>query len=285
MLVVLSSGILVSCDKLLTGGDDEGGKAWAVLVGVSQYRVPSFNLRYADDDALDFFDALVRGKNWAPSDITVLLNGSATKGAIAAAISAAGSEMATGDKFVFFFSGHGTFGPDLDPVDEPDGRDEFLVPHDALSNSIANDISDDELELWLSALPTNNIYVVLDSSFSGGFIRRLRADGRLKFIDRGLTVPPAKGLDGMTRDLIRSGYVVQTASAANESPLESNVLRNGVFTFYLTEGLLGPANPDGEFITAQQAFSYAAPRATAFFSGQHAQQSDQHGGPYNLIQQ
>jgi uncharacterized caspase-like protein len=247
--------------------------------------VPSFNLRYADDDALDFFDALVRGRNWAPSDITVLLNGSATKSAIASAIATVGSKMSSGDKFVFFFSGHGTIGPDLPPVDEPDGRDEYIVPHDALSNSSAGDISDDELEGWLSALPTNRVLVILDSSFSGGFLKRLRSEGRLKFIDRGLAIPPAKGHDGMTRELIRSGFIVQTASAANESPLESNVLRNGVYTYYLVEGLLGPANPDGDFITAQQGFSYAAPRATAFFSGQHAQQSDSHGGPYNLIQQ
>jgi hypothetical protein len=73
-----------------------------------------------------------------------------------------------------------------------------------------------------------------------------------------------------------------TASAANESPLESNILRNGVFTYYLVEGLLGAANPDGELITAQQDFEYAAPRSTAFYSGQHPQYSGR-GTPFTLI--
>jgi hypothetical protein len=283
VLVLFLALTFSACGNLLTGGSDDGGDSWAVIVGISLYQVPSFNLKWADDDALDFYDALVRGRNWTPSRMTPLLNSAATKSAIGSAISNIGSQMSSNDKFVLYFSGHGTTGADQPPVDEPDGVEEFLVPHDALSNSNANDISDDELEAWLTALPTNNILVVLDASFSGGLIRgRSQAQGRLKFIDRGLTTIQARGLDDMTRDLNRPGWIAMTASAANESPLESNILRNGVFTYYLVEGLLGPANPDGDLITAQQAFYYAAPRATAFYSGQHPQLSDR-GAPFTLI--
>ncbi len=272
-----------ACGDLLTGGSDEGGDNWAVIVGISNYQVPSFNLKWADNDALDYYDALVRGRNWEPSRMTALLNSAATKSAIDSAIANTGSRMSSNDKFVLFFSGHGTTGPDQPPIDEPDGVEEYLVPHDALSNSNANDISDDELESWLASLPTSNILVVIDASFSGGLIRgRTQAQGRMKFIDRGLTTIQGRGLDDMTRDLNRPGWIVMTASAANESPLESNILQNGVFTYFLVEGLLGAANPDGDRITAQQSFEYAAPRSTAFYSGQHPQYSGR-GIPFTLI--
>ena len=274
-----------ACNNSVTGSSDGGGN-YAVVVGISQYRVPSFNLRFADDDALDYFNALIQGSNWDPSRITVLLNGAATRDAIISAINNVGGSLSSGDKFVFFFSGHGTKGPDIDPIDEPDGLDEYIVPHDALSNSPANDIRDDELEIIIGSLPTSNVLCVFDSSFSGGIIKsRLAPSGRVKYIDRGIpAVAQGNSVDGLFKDLdVVPGIITQTASASNESPLESNVLRNGVFTYYLVEGMAGPANPNGPTITAQEAFSYAAPRSTAFFSGMHPQQRDNRGSPFTII--
>jgi hypothetical protein len=286
LVVLAAAGLtLTACGDSITGSSD-GGANRAVVVGVSAYRVPSFNLSFADDDALDYFNALIQGTNWSPGEVTVLLNGQATRDAIINAINAVGGSLGSDDKFVFFFSGHGTKGPDLDPLDEADGLDEYIVPHDALSNSHANDIRDDEFELIITGLPTKNVLVVLDSSFSGGMIKsRFAPAGRVKFIDRGIvSAARMRKPDGGFKDLDRApGVITQTASASNESPLESSSLRNGVFTFYMVEGMLGAANPDGDRITAQQAFSYAAPRSTAFFSGMHPQQQDNRGSPYTLI--
>ena len=81
-VLIISSAVTFSgCSDLLTGGSDGGGESWAVIVGISLYQVPSFNLRWADDDALDYYDALVRGSNWVPSRMTPLLNSAATKSA------------------------------------------------------------------------------------------------------------------------------------------------------------------------------------------------------------
>lgn len=287
-LIALSATtfILTACDSSPTGSSGGGGATRAVVVGISQYQVPSFNLSFADDDALDYFNALVQGSNWEPSEITVLLNGQATRSAIIDAINNVGGSLGSDDKFVFYFSGHGTFGPDLDPIDEADGVDEYIVPHDALSNSAANNIRDDEFEIIIRSLPTKNVLVVLDSSFSGGMIKSGFAPaGKVKFVDQGLMIgAPVRRPDGMFKDLdVAPGVITQTASQSNQSPLESSALRNGVFTFYLVEGMLGPADPDGDSITAQEAFSYAAPRATAFNPGQNARQQDNRGGPYTLI--
>ncbi len=251
-LVLLGS----SCSELLTGGSDDGQNNYAVIVGVASYRDSSFNLSWADDDAREFFDALVRGKNWEPSRITILIDNAATKSAITSAITSTGNRMSSDDKFVFYFSGHGRFDTDQPPSDEGDGRDEYLQPTDTLRNSRANDISDDVLVALLSALPTNNVLVVLDSSFSGGFLD----------------------------DLSQPGYMAMTASAANESPLEeSNFLRNGVFTFYLVEGMRGPASSDGQRISAQEAFEYAEGRTRAFNPGQNPRLVDRRGRSFLLI--
>lgn len=274
-----------ACGNSITGSSD-GGKNHAVIVGVSNYRVPSFNLNYAAKDAGDYRAALIAGSNWDPSTITTLLNSQATRSAIISAISSVGGSLSSDDKFVFFFSGHGTKGPDVVPIDEPDGLDEYIVPHDALSNSHANDIRDDELELIIASLPTRNVLVVLDSSFSGGMIKsRMTSNGKVKYIDRGIpAVSHAASVDGMFKDLdVVPGIITQTASASNESPIESSTLRNGVFTFFLVEGMAGPANPGESVITAQNSFAYAAPRSTAFFSGMHPQQRDNRGSQYTLI--
>lgn len=267
-----------------TGPSDSGSNR-ALLVGISQYQVSRFNLSYADNDALDYYNALIQGTNWSPDQVTLLLNGAATRDAIIAAINNVGGQLGSGDKFVFFYSGHGTRGPDVDPLDEADGLDEYIVPHDGLPNSNARDIRDDELEIIFSGLPTRNILAVFDSSFSGGLIKsRMGPGGKIKYIDRGIPVDAGTGKsDGFFKDLdILRGMITQTASASNESPLESSALRNGVFTFYLVEGMAGPAS-DGPTITAQEAFSYAAPRSTAFFSGMRPRQQDNRGSPFTLV--
>jgi uncharacterized caspase-like protein len=213
--------------------------------------------------------------------MTLLLNSQATKAGIRDAIFATAGRMGPDDFFVFFFSGHGTWGPDFPPVDEVDGLDEFLIPHDALEFSFANDIRDDELENWLGAVPGNNVCVIIDSCFSAGLFK---AKDGVKFFFR----PWHEGreilsTDGIAKDVLRPGYVVMTSSDDNESSVEASVLQNGVYTFFLVEGLMGPASADGSFISAEQGHNYAAPRSTAFYPEMHPQILDMHPGPYKLI--
>ncbi len=218
--VILAAVGFAACGSS-TGPSDSGSNR-ALLVGISQYQVSRFNLSYADDDALDYFNALISGTNWSPDQVTILLNSAATRDAIIAAINNVGGQLGSDDKFVFFYSGHGTRGPDVDPLDEADGLDEYIVPHDGLPNSNARDIRDDELELIFSGLPTRNILAVFDSSFSGGLIKsRMGPGGTIKYIDRGIPADAGSGRhDGLFRDLdVVRGMITQTASASNESPL------------------------------------------------------------------
>jgi uncharacterized caspase-like protein len=183
----------------------------------------------------------------------------------------------------FYFSGRGSYGPDRPPFDEGDGLDEYLVPYDAQPNSPAGDLSDDEIEVLLSALPTNNVLVVLDVGFAGTSSRPGIPSAKERCLLRaggGPAVSP-RSVDGMSHDLARPGYVFISASQNGVAPAESGQLRNGVFTYYFVEGLRGAANT-GNKTSAQQAFGYAAPRTAAYEAGQSPQLVDNKGRKFDL---
>jgi len=259
--VLMCATLLGGCGNLITGdADGAGRKNYAIIVGISTYQSSSLNLKWADEDALDFYDALRRGKNWETDKITLLTNSSATKEAIKSAIAGLAKRAGADDQVVFYFSGRGGFDADQPPFDEGDGLDEYLVPFDALPTSSSRDLSDDELEALFSALPTNNVLIVLDTGFSGA-----SASPREKWVARTAAGHGRKplGIDGMAHDLARPGFLFISSAQAGEAGRESNELRNSVFTYHLVEGLRGAANPGKNQVTAQQAFEYAAPRTTS----------------------
>jgi uncharacterized caspase-like protein len=271
--------LLGGCGNLITGDPESAGrKNWAVIVGVSGYQSSGVDLKWADEDALDFYDALRRSRNWETDKITLLTNASATKAAITSAIGGLAKRVGADDQVVFYFSGRGSFAPDQPPFDEGDGLDEFLVPFDALPNAPSRDLSDDELEALFSSLPTNNVLIVLDTGFAA---RAGSASGREKCLVRpgaggGRSVSP-RSIDGMGHDLARPGYLLITAAQAGEAPVENNQMRNGVFTYFFVEGLRGPANAGKKAVSAQQAFEYAGPRTASAAAGQSPQLIDNRG--------
>ena len=220
-------------------------KNWAVIVGISNYQSSALNLKWAEEDALDFYDALRSSKSWETDNITLLTNGSATRDGIKAALAGLAKRVSADDQVVFYFSGRGSYGPDQPPFDEGDGLDEYLVPYDGLTTSPARDLSDDAIEALLSALPTNNVLVILDAGFTGASSRSGIPSEKEKCVLRagnGKTVAP-QSVDGMSHELARPGYIFISAAQNGTAPGESSQLRNGVFTHYFVEGLRGAANP------------------------------------------
>jgi len=274
---------LSGCGDLLTSDADTGKQNYAVVVGISSHQSGALNLKWADEDALDFYDALRRTKNWETDNITLLTNASATKDAIKSAIAGLAKRVGADDQVVFYFSGRGSYGTDQPPFDEGDGLDEYLVPADALQNSPARDLSDDELEALFSSLSTNNVLIVLDTGFA---YRGGTATGREKCLVRagagGNRAAAPRSIDGIGHDLARPGYILITAASAGDAPLESNQLRNGIFTHYFVEGLRGPANPGKKAVSAQQAFEYASPRTASAAAGQAPQLLDNRGKNFRL---
>jgi len=264
---------------------------YAVIAGISDYREVD-DLSYCDDDARDLRDALLALGNWKIANITVLINNQATKEGIRSAIQSMAGKADNDDVCLFFFSGHGDNGDDVAPLDESDDLDEYLVTYDSLLDSYANDISDDEFGLWIAALPTNKYVVLIDSCYSGGQFKALAAAKTIRTV-KGLGYRASRKGDGFASDLtsavttkdlgsVDRGIVI-SASDDDELSEESSQLQNGVFTYYLVEGLNGPADDDGDGgISAEECYAYTRPLAAAYNPDQHAQMSDNFPGELYL---
>ena len=243
---------------------------WAVIVGIEDYQSMT-DLSYTIDDAEDMEDMLVSYSNWNIENIQLLTDNGASKTGIDEAIENMALKADADDVFLFFFSGHGSNIPDEEGGDEVDRYDEVICPWDTTAE-IGNVISDDELGDWLAECK-GNVAVILDTCMSGGFTKGIEEIVKSvpnpqvpkdaiakKHFGEGL-VEHLKQRP-ISRDLNQVGYVVLMACEEDKSAYESRRLKNGVFTYYIVEGLWGPAdeiNISDDKISAEEAFYYADP--------------------------
>jgi len=256
--------------SLKVDGVDGTVNYWAVIVGIEDYESMT-DLSYTIDDAVDMEDVLVSYSNWDSNNIELLTDKMASKTGIYVAIeNMAKNENADADDvYLFFFSGHGSRIPD-DDGDEADTFDEVICPYDT-TGELENVISDDELGGWLEECK-GNIVVILDTCMSGGFATK-GAEETIKTVPNPQVPKDAiakkhfgEGLverlkqRPISRDLNQVGYVVLMACEEDKSAYESRRLKNGVFTYYIVEGLWGPADADSDKnVSAEEDFYYADP--------------------------
>lgn len=142
----------------------------ALLIGVDAYRDLPDLLGAPVNDAREMRAFLIRQLGYHYEDVKVLVDGDATRDRILGAIQewlVDGTKP--GDEIFLYFSGHGSQQPDSGG-DEPDGRDETLVPADATLDSrgeLAGMITDDEMAALLGRLADRRVHVVLDSGHAG----------------------------------------------------------------------------------------------------------------------
>lgn len=234
---------------------------YGLIVGVADYPGGG-DLQFTDDDAREIRDALLRYGNWEEANIQLLLDSAATKSAIQTAIEQIGTVADADDVVLFFFSGHGTTGPDVTPLDETDGFDEYICPY---GSTLSQYIRDDELSEWLGLLPTTNVVVILDTCYSGG---QIKVEGRTVKSLPGTPSGVVQKGDGFSADLTRrmvpkdmdddAGCVVLTASDDDELSYELFLLRNGLFSFFVIRGLerYWDWNGNGE-LSAEELFVYS----------------------------
>jgi uncharacterized caspase-like protein len=259
LFVVFTGGCLQIMEELgsITSPSlevDRGGDGvvdyWAVIVGIEDYQFIT-DLSYTIDDAVDMEDVLVSYSNWDSNNIELLTDEMASKTGVYVAIkNMAKNENADADDvYLFFFSGHGSRIPDEDsPAEESDGYDEVICPYDT-TGDLENIISDDELGGWLTECK-GNVVVILDTCMSGGFTKGM--EEKVKTFPNPHVAKDAvarrhfaEGLvehfkqQPISRDLNQEEYVVLMACEEDKSAYESRRLKNGVFTYYIVEGLGG----------------------------------------------
>lgn len=222
-------------------GEPEKPDNLAVVVGVEKYAgVPE--AQFASRDAQAVREHL-RALGYAPRNILLLTNQSATRASLARALNAWLPNRAREDSTVFFYySGHGA----------PDAKSNqaYLVPVDGDPEDLADTAYPvNELYRRLGALKVKHVIVALDSCFSGAGGRSVLAKGvrpliaKVEFSD------------------IQAGKVAAlSASRGDEISGTLAGQGHGAFTYYLLKGLNGAAADASGRVTLGALYRYLAPK-------------------------
>ena len=233
------------------------GKIWAVVVGISQYKAVQ-PLRYADKDAVAFYDYLTQHLEVPKEQTTLLLNEQATLMSLKRTL---GTELkrkaGEKDTIIVYYAGHGA--PEADAIaGDDDGLEKYIVPYDADPRDLyTTALPMREIETIFQRLSPERIIFISDSCYSGATAGRTFATASRRAVVS----------DNFLKRLSKGkGRIVLSASKASEVSEEREDLGHGIFTYYLLEGLRGSADADKDgIITVDEVYSYVSkkvPEAT-----------------------
>ena len=268
-----------SADAQLTvsGGDSlrRTGTAYLLVVGVSRYENPQYNLNYSAADATAIGEQLRTQqevlRRYQPVEVVPLLNEEATKANILLALKLlAGTEKTSPstapaalrklkkaqpeDAIVFYFSGHGT----------AHGDRFYLIPHDlgylgarakldeaGLATVFTHGVSDLELEEALRSVDADQLLFILDACNSG---QALQSDDERR---------GPMNTRGLAQLAYEKGMYVLTASQSDEVAFESAGLKHSYLAYALVEEGIKSGAADSDHngqIFLQEWLDYATER-------------------------
>lgn len=223
---------------------------WAVVIGINNY--PNIrHLKYAVNDARIFYDHLVNYNHIPAENVTLLIDQEATLTRVRSTLGThLKSKAGKDDMAIIFFAGHGATEKDVMSPDG-DGLEKYLLPYDANPKDLyATALPMGEVSRIFNRIRSERLVFFADSCYSGASggrtigITGLRANISEAFLDR-----IASG----------KGRVIMTASGANEVSAEKDDLQQGVFTYYLVQGLRGKADADKDgLITVDELYRYVS---------------------------
>jgi hypothetical protein len=221
-------------------------KIYAVVVGVGQYTaMPA--LKFPDDDAFRFYTFLKSPEGGAlpDSQVEVLTDQDATRDNILAAMRRMFLKADKNDVVVFYYSGHGLEGCFL-PVD-----------FDGYNNKLRHD----EVKAIFNQSNAKHKLCIADACHSGSLNlgEGLVAKGPAP-VSTNRLYQAFEDTDG--------GIALLMSSKSEELSLEDHGLRQGVFTYYLLQGLRGKADNNGDYIvTIKELYYFVHGRVREYTSG------------------
>jgi hypothetical protein len=220
-------------------------KIWAVIVGVGKYTaMPS--LKFSDDDAYRFFSFLKSPEGGAlPDDqITVLVDESATRENILAKMRQNFLRADANDVVMLYFSGHGLEGCFL-PVD-----------YDGYNNKLRHD----EIKNIFKQSKAKHKICLADACHSGSLNSGGLAAKSPVAVSLARYYQAFEDADG--------GIALLMSSKGEELSLEDHGLRQGVFTYYLLQGLKGSAdNNADQLVTIRELYRYVYAKVREYTAG------------------
>ena len=197
-------------------------KIYAVVVGIADY-YSDMDLNYSDDDARIFYNHLLSAfpNETANGEVSLLLDHAATHSNIVDELERVFSKSSDNDYIMFYFSGHG--GPGV------------FCPADYPSNLYHSEVKD----AFKSANAKFRLCIA-DACHSGGIGES--------------TGTPSYGDVQNLRD---ARLAVILSSTPDQVSMERASMKQGVFSYYLMQGLRGDGDLNGDsYVTAGELFIY-----------------------------
>lgn len=238
---------------------------YVISIGVSNYKNPGYNLKYAAKDATDLKSTLeqLKGKGFSNVFTKSLVNEQVTPEAIKACKPFL-SKAQLNDGVIIFLAGHGMYNPSDDEF--------YFLTYSADLNNLKNTAANYKIiEDLLSGITARNKLLLLDACESGEKVDLDNSDAMVMLEASGINSRGFKVKSGpataqskevisseiFQKDryifndiIVRNGAIVFSSSASNELSYESMQLQNGFFTSALIEGINGRADLDNNgFIT------------------------------------
>jgi tetratricopeptide (TPR) repeat protein len=208
---------------------------WALVVGISNFKDPSINLKYATKDAIDFRNFLINKAHFQPDHVKLLTDAEATRESIIGQLGDKwlGRLANRDDLVVIYVSSHGS------SAQEAANGVNFLVAHDTRKDSL---LATGIPMQWLTSIIKDQVHsdrvvMILDVCHGGA-----ASDA-----SKGLVRSNGVDLDGLT---LGKGQAVLCSSLADQLSWESKTYQNSVFTRRLIEAL----SAEGEKTTLQTAY-------------------------------
>lgn len=195
---------------------------WALAIGISSFKDPSINLRFAAKDATDFSNFLINTEKFKEDHVKLLTDENATRENIIAALGSdwLGKRAHKNDLVVVYVSSHGS------RSQKEAGGINFLVAHDTDKNSL---LATGIPMQWLTKMikqqiKSDRVVLILDVCHSGAAAQGGKALNRII---------------GMNPNHLKigSGQMVLCSSLAEQVSWESKKYENSVFTKRLMEAL------------------------------------------------
>jgi len=234
------------------------GDLYVIAFGVSKYENPSYNLKYADKDAMDLEKTIqnLKGKGFENVYTKVLTNEQVTPEAIKAAKDFV-KNAKPDDTFILFIAGHGMHDND------PEATYYYLTSNADINNLKATAADFETIEDLLQGIPPRNKLFLMDACESGEIDEEdqgqmLAVATGSGMASRGFKTTGVIASEAGTstssvatkrsylyqkdryiyNDLVRrSGAIVFSSSKGGELSYERSDIENGLFTEYIMKAL------------------------------------------------
>jgi hypothetical protein len=240
-----------------------GSGVRALVVGIDNYKNPKIapTLKGAVADARDIAASLQRAN---VSDVTLLIDGEATRRNVLAALQRLAAEAAAGELVIITFAGHGAAEKERVAGSEADGTDEFLVMHGfgTAGDDTQERIVDDEVFAHLSRIADRGaeILLLVDTCHGGGMTKSV--DPRIGTLSvRGLTRVATAAEAGEGRYFIEAGADRLTVERSASDEEIAKALPGLTFVGAVPAGAVAPEIDVPGDPSKRGAASYALARA------------------------